>query len=44
MGLDLFCCTKYCLSLTMHSKLLSSPPGYIPIETKVIALNPDLMM
>lgn len=44
MFLDVFSCTKYCLSLSMHSKLLSSPPGYVPIETKVIALNPDWMM
>lgn len=28
----------------MHSKLWSSSLGYIPIETKVIALNPDLMV
>lgn len=41
MVLDLFSCIEYFLSLTMHSKLRSSPLGYIPIETKVIALNPD---
>lgn len=44
MVLDLFSCIEYFLSLTMHSKLRSSPPGYIPIKTKVIALNPDWMM
>lgn len=43
MHLDLFSCTKYCLSLTLHSKLWSSL-RCIPIDSKVIVLNSNFMM
>lgn len=43
MHLDFFSCTKCCLFLTLHSKLWSSL-GYIPIDNKVIVLNPNFMM